>query len=118
MTPFVTTPFVKNEEFDQSLMVEFGILFDGYRYVLKGFAYEDLVDAINQAKLLRLRPELNDQGQYQLPLGMASKLSVQELEMMDSLLIRRQGRKFVFGGYRYDQLDDAVEYAKTHRLTL
>ena len=92
-------------------MVELGIRRDGPDYDYRGYRYEELSDAVAYARQTRSRPAEDDVGPPR-PHRQAVVLGDADGALMASLGIRFDGRTFLFAGYRYDRLADAVQYAR------
>ncbi|WP_284617101.1 hypothetical protein [Aquabacterium humicola] len=96
-------------------MSEFGIGFDGRQYVYNGYRYDRLADAAAYAGLIRSRPTQLDAG-GSFTLGVRSDApSDAQRSLMAALSIGFDGRAYHFDGFRYDNLADAVSYAKLTR---
>ena len=94
------------------LMAEFDIAYNGRHYEYNAYRYDHLTDAVNYARLQRsTRPRDAEVG---------SKPSRQvvdapdesERQLMAELVITYKDGVYYFGGYRYDRLVDAVNYAR------
>jgi len=92
-------------------MTEFSVGFDGFRYHYNGYRYDRWEDAVAYARLLRNRPSQIDAAVALAP-GRERVPSDTDQALMASLGIRFDGRAYRFGDYRYDQLSDAVTYAR------
>lgn len=98
---------------DDRRMVELGIGRDGLDYVYKAYRYEKLADAIAYAQLVRSRG-LEPADVFPSPRRCSPFVppSATEQALMASLGIQFDGRQFRFGGFCYDRLPDAVNYAR------
>ncbi|HET8747572.1 MAG TPA: hypothetical protein VFM98_18380 [Ramlibacter sp.] len=98
---------------DERRMADLGIDRDGLDYVYKAYRYEKLADAIAYAQLVRSR---GLEAAEVFPSPRRSKPfvppSATDQVLMASLGVRFDGRQFRFGGFRYDRLPDAVNYAR------
>jgi hypothetical protein len=96
----------------ESAMAEFGISFDDRQYEYNGYRYDRLDDAVAYAKLIRSRPtQLDAWGAFVLPSRFAAPSDAQRT-LMTALAITFDGRAYHFEGFRYDELADAVSYAR------
>lgn len=94
------------------LMQEFDICFDGRRYLFAGYRYDRLADAVNYAKLMRLRPALEVQGgRSRSSRAIESIPSPADLERLAALNVRYDQGLYHFGAYCYERLQDAENYA-------
>lgn len=94
------------------LMAEFSIGFNGRQYQYDRYRYDRLEDAVSYARLRRAEPSAEDEG-----VPMPAVQSVQppdgdQLTLMRALSITFQAGVYRLGAYRYDQLADAVHYAR------
>lgn len=94
------------------LMQEFGIQFDGLRYVYRCYRYECLSDAVSYAKLMRLKPECTQSSIPRHGATVSPSPSTQDLQRMASLNIRYDNGLYRFGSYRYERMQDAEAYAR------
>lgn len=104
---------ILGERDEMLLMQEFGISFDGRRYLFAGYRYDRLADAVNYAKLMRLRPATELRGsRSESPRGVEPIPSVADLVRMAALDVRYEQGLYHFGGYRYERMQDAENYAR------
>ena len=103
----------------ESVMAELSITHDGRRYFCAGFRYDRLVDAVNYARQQRSR---NGETQMSAQLRPAETRDAApdkaQERLMASLSITFENGTYHLGGYRYDRLGDAVNYAnlRMHRI--
>ena len=98
---------------DKERMVELEIGRDGLDYVYQAYRYEKLADAIAYAQLVRSRGlEAADVAPSHRRCSPFVPPSATEQALMASLRIQFDGRQFRFGGFCYDRLPDAVNYAR------
>jgi hypothetical protein len=91
-------------------MAELGVQRDGSDYLYQGYRYEQLGDALAYAHLARSRPG-GGEGPAPFLHKPPAPPTAAERALMEPLGIRFDGRAYRFAGYRYDRLDDAVNYA-------
>jgi len=99
----------------EGLMAQYGIAFDGRRYHCQGYQYDELEHAV---AYVRLRQRLGDAPVPAPVVSAAHGPSVTrlQLEEMESLHITREKGRYRYGAFLYEQLADAVRYAKGHAL--
>ena len=98
---------------DERSMAAYDIVQDGYRYAYKGYRYDRLSDAIAYASLVRTRtasPE--DTTAAPAASALPRPLSAEDEALMTSLRICHDRGIYRFEEFRYDRLDDAVNYAR------
>lgn len=93
------------------LMTEHAITYDGRQYLYGPYRYDRLSDAVNYATLQATR------GIKIPPVASAVAFAVLtptqgDQQLMQSLDITFVDGVFHLGGYRYDRLSDAVNYAR------
>jgi hypothetical protein len=93
-------------------MAEFSVGRDGFRYHYNGYRYDKWQDAVAYASLMRDRPWQMDPGVSFVPGQTRAPSTDAEHVLMASLAIRFDDGAYRFGDFRYDQLSDAVNYAK------
>lgn len=96
---------------DARLMLSYGIVDDGRRYRLQGYRYDRLADAVNHARLLRLRPELMDPAVGPASARPAEVPTGEQRVLMAILDVRCERGVYVVGPFRYDRLVDALRHA-------
>ena len=96
-------------------MAEFDIDFDGRHYGYNGYRYDQLADAVAYARLVRARPTQDDPGGPFRAVHQLAPPTDAERDLMVPLTITFDNGTYRFEGFRYDGLQDAVNYA---RLTL
>jgi hypothetical protein len=101
----------------RNLMAEFSILHRGRYYYFDRYRYERLADAVAYAQLMRTR-------QYQpvdtppfARFDTVESPDVSDRQLMATLAISFENGVYLFEGFRYDHLIDAVNYARQHRLS-
>jgi hypothetical protein len=93
-------------------MAQFDIGFDGLRYHRNGYRYDRLEDAVAYASLMSTRPGQEDTvGTFKQGKTLAWPTDAEQA-LMASLGIRFDHGAYRFEDFRYDQLSDAVNYAK------
>ena len=93
-------------------MVQFQISYDGRRYYRHGYRYDRLEDAVAYAILTGSRPAREDTvGTYTQGKSFIGPTDAEEAIMV-SLGIRFDHGAYRFESFRYDELSDAVNYAK------
>ena len=93
-------------------MARFHIGFDGLRYHRHGYRYDRLEDAVAYAQLTDSRSGRHDTvGSFTQGKTFGSPTDADEA-LMASLGIRFEHGAYRFESYRYDELSDAVNYAK------
>jgi hypothetical protein len=100
----------------ERVMAELSITHDGRRYYYAGYRYDRLDDAVNYARLQRSRNGEMQTGAQLRPAETrdASPDKAQE-RLMATLSITFENGRYHLGGYRYDRLGDAVNYANLRR---
>jgi hypothetical protein len=100
----------------ERLMAELSISYNGRQYQYDRYRYDLLADAVDYAKLQGSLPARADlDGPPPLPAEVELP-DASERELMASLAITFVDGVYHFGPYRYDRLDDAVNYARLQRL--
>jgi hypothetical protein len=94
----------------QRLMSAYCIHYDGRRYLYGAYHYDRLADAVAYARLMQSRqqdcaPPLMQHDAVESP-------SPADRVLMAHLSISFEGGVYRFGGFHYDHLVDAVNYAK------
>jgi hypothetical protein len=93
-------------------MAEFGIGYDGRQYEYNGYRYGRLADAIAHARLMRSRPTQEEGGGTFMQRKPFAAPTDADRTLMDSLTIDFDDGAYRFEGFRYDDLSDAVNYAR------
>lgn len=90
---------------------ELGIWFDGRAYHCQQYRYDRLQDAVAYAKLDRSRPDFHAEP---LPLHWEKWQEPDEAEKdrMAAFGITYEHGRYCYGPFRYDFLDDALDYAR------
>lgn len=92
-------------------MKEFGITFDGDRYSFGEYRYERLTDALNYARAQR--PSAPFWGKKPVPSAVnSSRLPANHSKQMADYGIEFDGTYFIYQQYKYENLVDAIEYAR------
>ncbi|NJO13246.1 MAG: hypothetical protein HC872_07025 [Gammaproteobacteria bacterium] len=97
------------------LMAELSITRHGRYYHFEGYRYELLADAIAFAELVRARssqPAQRPQQQVVEKCDVPEGPSAADRQLMQEFSISFENHSFVFERFRYDQLRDAVNYAR------
>jgi hypothetical protein len=96
------------------LMAELSIIRDGRRYLYDGYCYDRLSDAVAYAQLVRGHarpPGPASPAQF----AVVDSPTALDRQLMMELSISLENGRFVFEGFRYDRLSDAVSYAHDRR---
>jgi hypothetical protein len=97
------------------LMAEFSIVHGGRYYYYGGYRYERLADAVAYAQLVQtLQPQRSNASSL-ARFDAVESPSDSDRELMIELSISFKHGCFVFEGFRYDRLIDAVNYARHRR---
>ena len=99
-------------EHRERLMLAFEITFDGRQYVYDRYRYDRLADAVNYARLQLSRPSSNASETPPRVSIPCERPTVSQTKLMSELGITFEAGVYRLGDYRYDHLDDAVEYAR------
>jgi hypothetical protein len=99
-------------EHRERLMLAFEITFDGRQYVYGPYRYDRLADAVNYARLQLSRPSSNASETPPRVSIPCERPTVSQTKLMSELGITFEAGVYRLGDYRYDHLDDAVEYAR------
>ena len=103
---------------DRRRMTELSITRHGRHYHFDGYRYELLSDAIVFAELVRARPSQPTQRSQQQAFETCDAVqapSAADRQLMQELSISLENYSFIFEGFRYDKLIDAVNYARHRR---
>jgi hypothetical protein len=93
-------------------MAQWRIGYDGRRYLRNGYRYDRLEDAVAYASLMGSRPAREDTaGAFAHARAFAPPTDAQR-SLMASLGIRFEEGAYKYHTFRYDDLSDAVNYAK------
>ena len=93
-------------------MAEFSVGHDGLAYHYNGYRYDKWQDAVAYASLMRERPWQADAGGSFVPGKTFAAATDAQRALMASLGIRFDDGAYRFGGFRYDELSDAVNHAQ------
>ncbi len=100
----------------ERVMAELSITHDGRRYYCAGYRYDRLQDAVNYARLQRSRSGETQMGAQLRPAETRDVAPDKAHErLMATLNITFENGTYHLGGYRYDRLGDAVNYANLRR---
>lgn len=88
------------------------VSFDGVQYVYNGFRYDRRSDAMAYASLMQSRPAQFDKGSALAAPRAFSPPTDGQRTLMATLGIELVDHAYRFEGFRYDQLSDAVAYAR------
>lgn len=92
-------------------MHEYAIRYDGWSYEYNGYRYEWFDDALAYARLMRSRPQQPDpRGPFRVRGGLGAESETSQRRMASLGIELDQGR-FRYGGFCYDRLVDAMDYA-------
>lgn len=102
------------EESDEALAARFEITFDGKRYAFRQYHYDRFEDALRYAAMEHARPTFVQDAAFE-PHWLATfhPSDVDESVMKMHGIAYGDGY-YLFAGYRYSQLVDAVAYAARH----
>ena len=99
---------------DTSLMAKFSIRSRGRHYHYRGYRYERLADAVAYARIVHSMP-----AQDVISSGGVDTVEwpdAADEELMAALSISFENGVYRFGGFRYDRLLDATNYAEHCKL--
>ena len=102
----------------QGLMAEFSISYNGRHYRYDRYRYDQLEDAVSYARLQCALPQ-GERLDAAVAMPPAEAVDVPDesgRELMATLGITFQDGVYRLGEYRYDRLEDAVNYARLRRL--
>lgn len=108
-----------NPSADQAqVMAKHAIRYDGRQYLLGPYRYDRLSDAVNYATLMAGRGTAVPETSASAAPAFAAPTD-DDIAVMKSLGIAFVGGIYTLGGYRYDRLSDAVNYAnlRAQRIT-
>jgi hypothetical protein len=88
-----------------------GISFDGRTYHYQGYSYERLADALDYAKLDRVRPDFSEDATPRV-WKQWNAATEEERSQMAAHDIAYERGQYCYGPYRYDLLSAALEYAR------
>jgi hypothetical protein len=98
---------------DAASMSRLSIQFDGRKYRYREYQYEKLGDAIAYAHLMRLR-NMSDDSRAAVPrVSVVQPPGESQRQLMQQLSISFDDGTYKLGPFRYDNLADAVSYART-----
>lgn len=102
-------PFPPDEQHEA---IELGIGFDGRQFQYRAYRYDKLSDAIDFAHLERSK--LGFLSVFARPPVWAERHGPTEAEqrLMAEFAIAYDGKCFLADGYRYERLDDALNYVR------
>ena len=97
-------------------MAAFGVTRSGRFFLSHGYRYSKLEDAVAYAHLLGTRPKPSAEDDHAVPTRIeeepAAVGSAEDERLMATCGISLADGQYVFGGFRYDRLADAVAYAR------
>ena len=96
------------------LMTEFSIVHAGRYYHYDGYRYEHLEDAVAYAQVVRSRHTQQAGAASPARFETGELPNASDRQLMIALSITFEDGRFVFEGFRYDLLIDAVNYARDH----
>ena len=98
---------------EQHDAAQLGVASDGPDYVFNGYRYQELDDAVAYARIARSRPDggAGDRGPG-LQRQRAAAPTVRELEVMATHGVQFDGRAYLYAGFRYDRLVDALNQVR------
>lgn len=94
-----------------SAAAEFGVTFDGRQFCLAGYRYDRVEDAVAYARLLAKRGEWRLPGGSGHPCAVVAPTAEQQDEMV-TLGVTARGGRYHFREYVYDNVADALAYAR------
>lgn len=97
----------------ESMMSRFSIYFDGRRYRYRGYRYERVADALAYARLMQARHSEEDLDVTASHDSVVQSPSDSDRRLMQQLSISFEAGVYRFAAFRYDDLADAVNYART-----
>lgn len=97
-------------------MAELSILHRGRYYYFDRYRYEQLADAVAYAQLMRTRQSQPVDTPSFARFDTVESPDASDRQLMAMLAISFENGVYVFDGFRYDHLIDAVNYARQHRL--
>lgn len=96
-------------------MAQFSIYFDGRHFRYRGYRYDRVGEALAYARLRRSRHPEEDSSITPSLESVAQLPSDSDRRVMHQLSISFEAGVFRLDGFRYDNLTDAVNYARTCR---
>jgi len=102
-------------EVDQDRAMRLGISFNGIQFIYRNSKYDQLSDACSYAE-----SDIGREGKLPVATTFADwsprpTPSSSDQELMQQLGITFEDWRYKFGDYRYDRLEDAANYARTHQ---
>ena len=102
----------------EELMAELRLSYNGRHYFFQGYRYDRLEDAVSYARLERRRashglaedPDSTHAHAHEAAFPVAS-----EQPKMQALGVSFEAGRYVYKGFHYDQLKDALAYARLDR---
>ena len=98
-------------------MAEFSILHQGRYYYFDRYRYERLADAVAYAQLMRTRQSQPVDTPSYVRFDTVESPDLADRQLMATLAISFENGVYLFEGFRYDHLIDAVNYACRHTLS-
>lgn len=108
------TCVVASSESDDRLAARFEISFDGKRYSFREYRYDQFQDALRYAMTEHAKIGFMRDEVFRPNWAAKYHPSDDEERTMSQYGIAYFDGRFLYGGYRYDQLRDAVAYAAGH----
>ena len=105
-----TQPAAANE----ALAAQLEISFDGRRYAYRQYRYDRFDDAVNYARTNRNRPDFACDDGFVPNWSSPFHPTDEDMQLMKPYGITYSGGCYVYGNYRYDQLEYAMAYASHH----
>lgn len=97
---------------DERLLAEFAVAPCGRGYQYNGYRYDKWQDAVAYSNLMQAHPGQVDPGGPFAPCETVAPATDAQQATMVSLGIRFDDGGYRFEGFRYDELADAVDYAR------
>ncbi|AKU20796.1 hypothetical protein MJ904_22015 [Massilia sp. MB5] len=102
------------EESNEALAARFEVSFDGKRYAYRQYRYELFCDALRYARAEHAKQGfLRDKAFQACWKAPYAPSDAEQIEMGQFGIAYAKGH-YLYGGYRYSQLSDAVAYAARH----
>ena len=99
----------------ERLTSEFSIQYNGHHYQYDGYRYDRLSDALFYAQLMRSRTSPEDPRPPLAEKDWVESPSESDRKDMATLSITFSKGVYLFAGFRYDHLADAISYAQLTR---
>ncbi|WP_154668197.1 hypothetical protein [Pseudoduganella violaceinigra] len=102
------------QESDESLAAQYEISFDGRRYEFRQHHYDVFRDALHYSVAEHAKSGFLGDDAFQPSWAAAYQPTDEDESMMKLHGIAFTDGHFFYGGYRYDQLRDAIAFAADH----